>query len=63
MSRQTKKVVEKKDFKTWILSGILAFCIAASTVALIRSFGTQELSCRIKVADPVTGIIILQCEK
>ena len=63
MPRQIKRVVEKKDFKGWLLSATLAFCIAASTISLIRSFGSQELSCRIKIADPVTGIIVLQCEK
>lgn len=63
MPAKPKKGVEKQNWKEYILIGLLAFSAAVTAYLLIKSWQPQELTCRIKVADPVTGIVILQCER
>lgn len=63
MSAKSKRGVERQNWKGWLLIGLLAFSAGAAAFLLVKNAQPQELTCRIKVADPVTGIIVLQCEK
>jgi hypothetical protein len=63
MPTKSKKAVKKHDWKGWLLIGLLAFSAGTSAYLLVKDGQSEELNCRIKIADPVTGIIILQCER
>ena len=63
MKKQQAKQATKKNWFPWVLIGLVVTSIGVSTSLLVLQTRPQILLCRIKSADPITGLIELECAK
>ena len=63
MKKQQVKQEKKHGWMSWVLVGLSTISILISTALLISESKTHIILCRVKSADPITGLIELECAK
>lgn len=63
MKKQQVKQEKKQNWTSWVLVGLVTLSICISTALLISESRSHIILCRVKSADPITGLIELECAK